>query len=190
VALLGGGKSVMSTEVTVMPGSPAEAAGMRTGDRVRSVAGQPVGDWEELKKGIGEHAGAPVEVVVERGGEESRHTVTPEGPPGEGRIGVAAGGTPRRVPVGFGEALGRGLASPVGVIRDIVKGVGAVVTGNVSGELSGPVGIVRAASNAPTPGWSNVVTMVAVLISYTWPLAVLLAAAMVPRRARARAGLR
>ncbi len=185
LALLAGGKATLSTEVTVLPGRPAEAAGMRTGDRVRSVAGRPMAEWEDLKKGIGEHAGSPVEVVVDRGGEEVRLTVTPEGAPGDGKIGVAAAGQPQRAPVGIGAAIGHGIAMPAESIRDLVRGLVELIAG-APDDLSGPVGIVREAAKAQPNASINALNLVAGLFALVWPFAALVAVVTVPRRAKAR----
>jgi RIP metalloprotease RseP len=54
----------------VVPGSAAEAAGLQTGDRMVSVDGTPIDDWESLTEAIVPAAGRPVDVVVERDGAE------------------------------------------------------------------------------------------------------------------------
>jgi len=57
--------------------SPAEVAGLRPNDKIVSVAGKPVGNWNQLKTALAaQKAGVPVPVVVERGGRDVRVEVT------------------------------------------------------------------------------------------------------------------
>jgi S1-C subfamily serine protease len=54
----------------VIPGTPAHEAGLKDGDLVTKVDGQPVARWEDLVKAIGRRAiGDEVRLTVERGGE-------------------------------------------------------------------------------------------------------------------------
>jgi regulator of sigma E protease len=53
----------------VMPGSAAEAAGIRSGDRVIAVNGEPMPTWQELVKWVGAHPGEVAKIEVERGGQ-------------------------------------------------------------------------------------------------------------------------
>jgi putative serine protease PepD len=62
---------------SVVGGGPAGKAGVRTGDRVVSIGGQPVRDSDDLSAVVNDHKpGEKVEVVVERGGERRTLTVT------------------------------------------------------------------------------------------------------------------
>ncbi len=55
----------------VVPGSPAEKAGIKAGDRILSVAGKPVAALGDLHKAAaGREPGAPLGLKVERGGKE------------------------------------------------------------------------------------------------------------------------
>ncbi len=57
--------------------SPAEASGLKPNDKIVSVAGKPVGTFDQLHTALAaQKTGAPVPVVVERGGREVRIEVT------------------------------------------------------------------------------------------------------------------
>jgi membrane-associated protease RseP (regulator of RpoE activity) len=57
--------------------SPAEVAGLKPNDKIVSVAGKPVGTWNELHTALtAQQAGVPIPVVVERGGRHVRVEVT------------------------------------------------------------------------------------------------------------------
>ncbi|MBM3306744.1 MAG: RIP metalloprotease RseP [Candidatus Eisenbacteria bacterium] len=62
----------------VMKKSPADAAGLRRGDRVLSVAGAAVRDWGGLGEAVRARAGEETEVVWERDGRVMRSTVVPK----------------------------------------------------------------------------------------------------------------
>ncbi|HKH08932.1 MAG TPA: site-2 protease family protein [Agromyces sp.] len=59
------------------PAAPGAAAGIEPGDRILSVAGEPIDDWSESTAIIREHAGEPVAFVVERDGDTVELEVTP-----------------------------------------------------------------------------------------------------------------
>jgi membrane-associated protease RseP (regulator of RpoE activity) len=59
------------------PAAPGAAAGIEPGDRILSVAGEPIDDWNESTAIIREHAGEPVAFVVERDGDTVELEVTP-----------------------------------------------------------------------------------------------------------------
>lgn len=59
------------TVTQVLPNSPAQKAGMRTGDHVTKFAGKPVESFDQLTAIIAQHApGESVEIAIERGNEE------------------------------------------------------------------------------------------------------------------------
>lgn len=59
------------------PLAPGAAAGIRPGDRLVSIGGAPVEGWEQATAQIRESPGVPLDVVVERGGEEVALTIEP-----------------------------------------------------------------------------------------------------------------
>jgi membrane-associated protease RseP (regulator of RpoE activity) len=59
------------------PAAPGAAAGIEPGDRIVSVAGEPVESWSESTAIIRDHPDEAIEVVVVRDGDEVALTVTP-----------------------------------------------------------------------------------------------------------------
>lgn len=59
------------------PAAPGAAAGVLPGDRILSVAGEPVDEWFRVTEIIRTSPGRPLAVVVDRGGEEVELGVTP-----------------------------------------------------------------------------------------------------------------
>jgi len=81
---------------SVVPGSPAAAAGWTAGDRIVEVAGVPVESSTEVGERAREFSGNPMSVVVERNGELVETSVTPRvnPPAGEGPTGVGITDSP------------------------------------------------------------------------------------------------
>ena len=61
----------------VVPGSPAETAGIRTGDRVLAVNGHDVGTWEKFLINVGTRANRDTPLRILRDGKELTVSVTP-----------------------------------------------------------------------------------------------------------------
>jgi regulator of sigma E protease len=82
----------------VKPQSPAAVAGLRYGDRIVAIDGEPVEGWSSLQESIRAHAGRPLQMTVRRGGELFTLRIQPavheETNPIEtvryGRIGISA----------------------------------------------------------------------------------------------------
>jgi regulator of sigma E protease len=72
------GVPVMSTQVSgVEKGSPAEKAGIVKGDRIISLDGKTVEQWEDLSGGIKASGGKALELQIRRGSETVNVTVQP-----------------------------------------------------------------------------------------------------------------
>ncbi len=127
----------------VVSGDPAARAGLREGDRVVQAAGAPVRSWQELVRTIQSHPGKPLPLVVQRGGQTVRTTVTPNTdrvtvPPDAksvsvGRVG-AAGTPPAYVTadVGVGRALALGARATWRTSAEIVKVLRRLIVGELS----------------------------------------------------------
>lgn len=63
--------------ILVNPGSPAATAGLMDGMRIVSIEGREVGDWDSLRKAIGDANGAPVDLVAHDGERLLSVTIAP-----------------------------------------------------------------------------------------------------------------
>jgi regulator of sigma E protease len=93
---------------SVNPGSPAEAAGLVTGDVILSVEGERVDNTVKLREIVDEYAGREVELLISRDGQELTVALVPRlpgdfDPATEGPIGVGL-----IVPASGGERISRG----------------------------------------------------------------------------------
>ncbi len=78
VAIAGQGVVGPSTTLrSVVSGSPAAEAGLRPGDRIIAIEGQPIADWSDLPTALEDRAGEATSVVYERDGVQHERTITP-----------------------------------------------------------------------------------------------------------------
>jgi len=69
----------LTTEIgEVTADAPAARAGLQKGDKILSVAGQPVGRWEELSPKIKAHGERPLALEVKRGEQVLQVTLVPQ----------------------------------------------------------------------------------------------------------------
>ena len=61
----------------VKPQSPAAVAGLRYGDRVTAIEGQPIQGWSDLQEAIRAHAGQPLQLEIQRDGKPLSLRIVP-----------------------------------------------------------------------------------------------------------------
>ena len=141
----------------VVPGSPAEEAGLQPGDRITSLGGQPVRYWSDLTAAIAASGGQPLPVRWRRGGETLTASVTPE-PAGERFVmGIALDNTTLGVEterLGTGEAVASGWSRTVATTATYFGFIGKLFTGreSVRESLGGPLVIARESKRAADRG--------------------------------------
>jgi len=154
-ALLARGDDVATTRINVMPG-PAEAAGLRDGDRILSIDSQPVASFDEIRTAVGRGDGEK-HLSIQRGQQNLVIAVTPA----NGRIGVTAATYEER-PIGVGAALERALTMPAQIAGQYLKRI----SGNEQVELAGPVAIVREVGKQRGSGsYLYLLAMIAIVMS-------------------------
>src|SRR6185312_15311718 len=84
VAYMAGWPSPVENEVqivTVVPGTPAEQAGLRQGDQVISLAGQTIARVDDFRAITQDHLGQSMPLQIVREGSQIELTVTPRANP-------------------------------------------------------------------------------------------------------------
>jgi regulator of sigma E protease len=156
----------------VVEGSPAERAGIRSGDVVVRAAGDTVATWQELVAAVETRAGQPVELVIRRGDERLAVSVTPEpsvtvGDRSFGRIGAGATGTAFSIPrerVGPLTAIAQGAAQTWQWVRLTVKFLGQMFTGEQSARsIGGPILIGQLSGQVARDGAESFLNFMALL---------------------------
>ncbi len=128
----------------VQPGSEAERAGLKAGDRITSVNGKPTAFFHEVQEAVRANKGKPITLGLQRGNQALtiRPTVS-----AEGTIGFFPNSLLKETHVDytFGQAVVKGTERAFGVIYDNIRGFGKIFKGEVSASkaISGPVGIAK-----------------------------------------------
>jgi regulator of sigma E protease len=127
----------------VAAASPAETAGLRAGDLVTSVDGQPVGSVEDFQKFVRDRLGSSVALDVQRGDQMLQTTMTPrvDPPPGQGAIGVKIQARTRPVSYNPLESTWLGFRRAVNVIAFTLAAPLMVIQGSLPGEMLRPIGL-------------------------------------------------
>ena len=156
----------------IQPGSVAETAGFRTGDRVLSVNGRAIDDFGDFAELVISRPNQVLSVDLQRAGEPLTISVTPEthyrvdrfgNKYPFGRLGISS---PRPVieRVGVLEAPGVAVRQTVGIVRMMVDGLGQIVTGMRSAkELGGPLRIAQFSGEAASAGAISFAYLVALI---------------------------
>ena len=130
---------------TLVPGMPAEAAGLRPGDRIEAVAGKPVASWEELVQEVQGHRGEAIVLDVMRGdgpaAGRQQIRITPQDDGGRGKIGLR----PAEIAIRAGalEAVPAAVRLTNANLSAQLSGFAAIFARKQKAELSGPIGIVQ-----------------------------------------------
>ncbi len=141
---------------------PAYRAGLRRGDVIVSIEGEPMHDYQQIARIVNENAGKPLEIVWMRNGESYRATVVPE----EAEVPVDYK-TVKKVgriyyepyreyrPVSFVEAIKLGSQATWRIVDQTATFLAVLVRGGASRDaVSGPVRIAQFAGQMVEWGFS------------------------------------
>jgi len=155
----------------VTPDSPAEAAGLISGDRVLSVDGETIASWEELANTVRGSGGRQLAVSIDRDGAPQTIDVTPRleesllrDPDGKGVYLMGVGPTYDHEALGVVAAVAHGARQTTGATLMVLKGFGWMITGRIPlKELGGPIAIAQVAGQQARQGAEAFVAMLAFL---------------------------
>jgi regulator of sigma E protease len=171
---IGAGPQSAPAITSVGPNSPAEAAGLKTGDVVISVGGQPVFSADELVQAIRSRPRQAIPITVERDGKTLNLVVTPNAekdrsPSGEevevGRIQAGIGskaiGTEAYNPAA---AVWHGTAWTVEMTVTTVKGLWKILVGSIDrSNIGGPIQIASLAGQQAREGLGPLALFTAII---------------------------
>jgi regulator of sigma E protease len=146
----------------VLPGQPAEAAGLRTDDAILSIDGKPVRSFSEIPPIVGGSGGKAMTFRLWREGETLDLAVTPRDSGAGLKIGIA----PKVVVRKFGPAgaVREALSQTWAMTRQTFDVVGRLVTAQISPKtMMGPLGIAQASGDAARGGALSLFYLVALI---------------------------
>ncbi|NCO69741.1 MAG: RIP metalloprotease RseP, partial [Acidobacteria bacterium] len=137
----------------VQAGSPAERSGIRAGDRIVAINGEPVRHFYDLMKLVGANPGHEIAIAIERNGERVELRATPRDVGGVGKLGIPI---PNPLVV-------KQLSLPAAVVeasrenwkltRETFAVLGRMFTGKASlKQMSGPIDIARISGETARTG--------------------------------------
>ena len=153
----------------VTPGSPADRAGLRVGDRIVAIGSEPIQGWQQIARLIPAQAEAQaiLTVTIERNGRSFDRQITPEIIEGRPTIGIRPPALDaeqqaliersfmilRHGPI---QALGAGFGETWRLTSGTLGILARMITGKASLEnLSGPITIARMANSSAQLGVSR-----------------------------------
>ncbi len=154
----------------VAPGTPADRAGLKEGDRISAVDGQKIEYWGQLVEHVRSSKGQSVKLDLERKGQAVHADVTPRAGVSESgetiyQVGVAVLDPTSYRRISFTDGVRDAFVTTGERIQETIGVVGKLFSGRVSvRQLQGAVGISRAAGEAVRRGPLAVISLM-VLIS-------------------------
>ena len=153
----------MASVVEVFDGSPAEAAGFESGDKIVSIDGKPVASVAGFINTVASSAGKKLIVEALRDGETIIIDVTPirDAEENIGRVGMSLVEVYSKS--GTGAAIVGSLRYTWGIVDTTLASMGAALAGRVKPEVAGPVGIAGMSAQAARAGFPSLMMLVALI---------------------------
>ena len=147
---------------SVIKGDIAEKAGLKAGDLLLAVDGEPMTQPTQLTEAISKNAGKQTDILIRRSGQESHIAVTPEKRGDRGMIGIYFGQQTKSFKPGPLEAIQLSLQRNIEFGGLIFKTLGGLFIGTTSPrQLMGPVAIAQLSGESAAAGWIALFTLMA-----------------------------
>jgi regulator of sigma E protease len=141
-----------------------ERAGLKAGDVVLSINGERLVTSAQFRKAVEPNAGREIVMMIRRGGEDLRITVTPENEGGKGMLQVVPYEQTRSFTPTWIEAIKLGVEQNIKSSGLIFTTLTGLVTGDTSvRQLQGPVGIAQLSGESAAEGWISLLSLMAML---------------------------
>ncbi len=146
----------------ILPGNPAQIAGLAAGDEIVSIDGNPVEQWTDLVALIYEKPEQNISVVVLRGESELQFAVkTLKSEDGRGLIGIYP--AEEYVKVGFLQSISLGIEWTARFTAAIMDFISKMIFGQMQADLGGPVRVVSEIGKAAQIGFVILLKLAAIL---------------------------
>lgn len=146
----------------VIPQSPAQDIGIRSGDIIHSIDGKRMDTWQDVIDAIGNSDENPIDIVIIRDGNKMEKTVRATRDADTDRITI---GIVAAMEKSVFLSVQNGFIMIKDITIDVLTFLKGLVTGgsNVSGEVMGPIGILSLVGEVAKTGWLDIVNLTAVL---------------------------
>lgn len=147
---------------SVIPGDPADHAGVKPGDIVIAVDGDPVVFAKQLSDAITKAPGKKLVLTIERGDQVMAVPVTPDKRGTQGLIGISISNELTRIQPGPLGAIWMSVERNWEFSGLILKTLWGLITGETSPkQLMGPVGIAQLSGESAEEGWVSLFSLMA-----------------------------
>ena len=168
-----GGPNILSPVIgDVVKDSPAQTAGLKTNDTIKSINGVEITTWKEMAKII-EHSNGSLNVEVIRDGFIEFKTLTPSIKETTNMfneiiqkkmIGIGSAGVSHKLELSASETLNYATEQTIFASTMIFTGLKKLIVGEVPAkELGGVISIVKLTSDATDAGWMSVLFFAALI---------------------------
>lgn len=157
---------------TVVPDSPAEKAGIESGDVITAIDGAPVTSFEDVINMVGPAAGRTLAITVDRAGTARTIEVVPGAVDGkkpdgtpykQGRIGVSPD-RPAPVAVSLPEAVRLGVRETYANIVQTITGIWDILAQRQSADqVGGPILMAEVTARVVELGWEPLLRWTALI---------------------------
>ncbi|MDY6084715.1 MAG: RIP metalloprotease RseP [Dialister sp.] len=145
----------------VIENTPAEKAGLQSGDRILSIDSKPVTEWTDVGAIVSPLGGHITPVVIQRDGEKLiLHVIPQNNEENRGIMGIVP--YIETQSVGVTEAARLSLERCVFILKMMTGGLWALVTGE-SADVAGPIGVARMAGSVAVGGFLPLFLFIALL---------------------------
>ena len=160
---------------SVVPGSPAQTAGIKSGDVIRSIDGTAISDFDQLPEIISVSAGQDLAITLQRGSRELTVHATPKNTRRKDlfgswetlpTLGVGSVAQPKPVIVHYSPvgAAGEAVKQTWGIITGTLKAMEQMVLGRTdASQLRGPVGTAALTKSIAQIGILALIQLIALL---------------------------
>ena len=154
----------------VEPGLPGYDAGLRAGDVITAINGDPVRFWPKVSELIQANEGEVLDIAYTRDGREQATRLTPVRTTAQGdpearwRIGVAFHTQVITRQLTLGDAFSQSVSTNVRFAGLIFEFVGKIFRSEMSARtLEGPIGIARLSGQAARQSWTDLLSLMAAI---------------------------
>lgn len=141
----------------IIKNTPAERAGLMPGDRILRVGGREMKTFNDIPRAIATNLGTPVELELERGGQNMRLMITPESSEDKDALGNSVkrpliGFKSQEIKyrdVGLPRAVWEAVTRTYEICETTLEALGQMITGQRGADdLKGPLGIAKLTGQA------------------------------------------